>query len=315
MEALVLSCLPDEIVLLILAFANPIDVLACSQCSKVHRRLTLAESMWRSQSLSCWPQLGAAAAAWATLSAGYSQRSLDARVSKPADGSWRRMFRHRIRSTPGWSVLCPMYDRAVVLAHQRQRAAGQSWIAQLAFLLLEIDDARTKLRLPTGVRAFRADVEYCRVSCATMALLTRRDASPEPELLAFGERTARALDDWYDLAESGDLGSQQHPLLLSAFRALSAVLVLCDALEAFLRMRDAVAECKGVDCSGSVRETLESVRLQLETSVRSLKEEGCDLSVSPNHRPGLVATRGGHWWWRCTEPRYVSGGCPLIGGE
>ena len=55
----------------------------------------------------------------------------------------------------------------------------------------------------------------------------------------------------------------------------------------------------------------------IDQSIRSLSQEGCDLSLTRAQRDAAVVGRAEcgnptHWWWRLEAPCYVSGGNPFI---
>ena len=284
--------LPDEVLQNIAVRSGVLGTLALSASARTVNVLCASETVWRQLCAAVWPNRSAAAAAWAQIDTQSIEHSLDSRSCRPADDSWRRMFRQRCIATPGWQVLCPMYDLAIVLAHEPRRCT--TWVTNLGFVLLEIDYARAELNLHCDHRGRAQDAEFARVWKAVFALLSS-DAQTAQQVEACALSANEGLDEWYALAEAG--GGHEHPLLVWAFRTLSALLVLGDG---FAQGKHPVGEA------------IEKGKQVLERSIKSLNEEGCDLSMSAAKRSGLVAQRPGHWWWRLPEPRYVSGGCPLI---
>lgn len=314
-EPITLPTLPDELLVHMLSLSNVTSTRQLAGCARLFSGLVASEVVWRAHCLRAWPQLVQAAAAWSRLPPGSTQRATDSRVVPPPDG-WRRMFRERAHETPGWQVLCPLYDSAIVLAHEQE--PPRAWVGKLGLILASIDTSRVKLGLPSRRPAFQCDAEYCRCICSVIALLTLEAAQTADAINAYGEDAQVRLDEWYDLAEAGQ-PCQEHPLLLSSFGAMSELLLLQDATY--------LAEIRGWDEQlsplpefGCVRrsdvndvaDALGAAIGRLERSVKSLQAEGCDLSISAARRPGMISTQRRHWWWRMQEPCFVSGGCPLI---
>ena len=117
---------------------------------------------------------------------------------------------------------------------------------------------------------------------------------------ALADECCETLDEWYSRVASGSGHAklEQRRLLQRAFRGASAI-------HAF---QTTVALFEFLPLDEALRLALKRVGV----AVGSLQSEGCDLSLPAHLRPAQVGARD-HWWWRCQEPTFVSGGNPWVG--
>ena len=281
--------------------------------------LVRSEELWEALCVASWP--------------------LVHRLPRSAYSSWRLCHRSRCSGTPPgtWQKLLPLYDESAVLAIERPGG----WIGRLGATLLRIRSVRKLHGLHNwprvGARGSRAGVsQACNEEEGLSWLHSVHDALSSPqaahELLAFAggvaggvaggeppqlpsERVETAeehvmrrggicswLDAWYDNNNNNE------PALLLRFLAARSALHAIRHMQQVARRRFGQASCPFEDT-----EALEAALSRADASVRSLHEEGCDLSVTAvqlrTHGPGVPPS---HWWWQLEAPAYVSGGNPLI---
>ena len=322
--------LPDELLSAIFVVADEQAVLACARVCAAWAPLVASEELWAHHCSRRWPllqQLGGAPGL---------------RYPPP---SWRQLHRNRVVNAPPgtWRTLPSLYDQTLLIASELK----PGWITSLGPLLLRVAGLRKLHGLEPWLTEIDNDShepafeELAWLRNLHGALLGRRSLC---ELLAYaGDRHAleelrvlleelRAdggggdgsgeldaeldrggmmswLDAWYDSGASEELLQ-----FLSGRSSLEAVRVLLrhclysgwvldERTAEESRTAAAVEACLRLD--GSLR--------LLDAAIKSLHDEGCDMSVTSAQKTAHAAgAPTSHWWWRLEPPCMVSGGCPLI---
>jgi hypothetical protein len=271
-----LITLPEELVRTILVGAGDIGTAAVAQTCRVLCAVAKDEDLWEDLVCLAWPHLVEAARKvkrWDTC--------------PPVDG-WRRMHHRRVTEAgPAWRRLCPLHDHILLHAHEDPTA---EWLGEHGAMLLRVDAVVRQL----GVRSERSPAHLRWRLCLAAA---HGDDRLARAAAASADECCRELDEWYDQLQAGSTGCERGwPLLHRAFGGLSALATSLRYVAAGSENAHALALAVERVCE----------------LVRSLQSEGCDLSIIPAPRRPAHAAWPDHWWWRCPEPTFVSGGCPLI---
>tara|TARA_B110001452_G_scaffold36048_1_gene27668 strand:+ start:89 stop:1093 length:1005 start_codon:yes stop_codon:yes gene_type:complete len=319
--------LPDELLSAIFVAADEEAVLACARVCAAWAALAASEELWAQHCLRRWPLL---------------EKLGGAPGSRYPPPSWRQLHRSRvINAPPGtWRTLLSLYDQSKLTATQQE----PGWIRSLGPLLLRVagvsklhgvstwpKQTAPSTRLPC--KPASEELEWLRHM--NRALINRRAVRT---LLAYaGDRHAleelRAddgggdgsseldaeidrgglmwwLDAWYD---SGD--PEEYLTFLAGRSTLEVLRVLlkhCEASPWVIEKDLPSATTFMVETFEACSRLDEAVR-GLDAAIKSLHDEGCDMSVTSAQKTAHAALApASHWWWKFEPPIFCSAGCPLI---
>ena len=324
--AAVLSDLPDELLQQILIATNCAQtVVACAQVCSTWASLARSEELWEVLYTTSWPLAHRLPHA---LPASLDSACNPWLKTKECASSWRMCHRARCLGTPAgtWRKLLPLYDESVLLAAERPGG----WIGRLGSVLLRIRNTRKvmetgkwpavanphevegvcwlrsfneALMRPQAVDellAFAGGMDA--LAAAALPRPSGRVETAEEEVMRRGGISAW-LDEWYDN------NNNNAPALLLRFLAGRSALQEIFGFKAWNLLA----------APGSLN-ALSLALGRVDASIRSLHQEGCDLSVTAaqqiTHAAGVPIS---NWWWRLEAPAYGSGGtlfiAPLPAGD
>lgn len=323
-----ISDLPDELVSAIFAVADEEAVLACARVCAAWAALAASEELWAHHCSLRWPllqQLGGAPGL---------------RYPPP---SWRQLHRLRvINAPPGtWRTLLSLYDQSKLIAIEHK----PGWISSLVQLLNRV--AGVSMRNRSCAWANQASVCWLRTKpgveelawlrqvhrallgrfalCSLLAYAGDRHALEELRADTGGgdgsskldaELDRRGLiswlDAWYDSCDAKELLT--FLVGRSTLEILRVLLRYCHGSRWVIGRGplDAHPSPLEVEAFEACARLDEAVR-GLDAAIKSLHDEGCDMSVTSAQKTTHAAgTPTSHWWWKLEPPCMVSGGCPLI---
>ena len=150
------------------------------------------------------------------------------------------------------------------------------------------------------------------------------DAVVAAAAAAAGRSAGTLLDIWHELIERrGGAGVQERAgaLLLAAFVARSALEAILNAFDDWgvaPWLKNAYGRDGGRTRQGSrvleLARRLRRATEALDEAIHSLRQEGCDCSVTAAQRgaAAVAPVSRAHWWWWIEPPIFVLSGCPLI---
>ena len=317
---LAFTSLPLELVMLILqATGDAVPVLACtSTCRTLAALPSNGERLWQHLCEQAWPWLA-------------TPRSVPAaHLAVFPPPSWRELHRSRVRGARldtagnGWRELLNLYDHSTLVATERR--AG--WVVELGTLLLRIERVEHRFArraspcpdacgdvTPVGMSEAMHWGETVRQEMHRgindVLTLAGARALAVPGLAPPTDPSARSvvdqLDEWHEMISEG--APPMSARAEEAARLLVSAFVNRSALQAAVEMELVILGDFGGRLNAAIR--------AIDESIRSLRQEGCDLSLTRAQRDAAVVGRAEygnptHWWWRLEAPCYVSGGNPFI---
>ena len=326
-----LSTLPEELLeSLLLPHCGAAAAVQVAKCSQALRGLVAtSDRLWQSLCEKEWSELHAVASVTEEI----DDLATDGRRQQwwggpnPPKAAWREFFSRKYCAYDKNLTLSRQYDHIVVLLHRRSNLADD-WLEQLGWTLAEMLLARSKvserryLLLPQTPSSANVHLPQILSWRCPYPWLTNRHADEMVDAaVALSTEACALLDAWYELAGQGGIShsSESRRDLLRAFRALSALhaLTWChvDLSGPLVGLNPASHEQPWQAKRGQLARALKACTGRVAHTIRSMREEGCDISIPASVRPACVvgpAAARTHWWWHCPEPTFVSGGCPLI---